>query len=208
MNWILLIMMREVEFCLNIVFQIVYFHFREKYWSSWIIIKRRKKEFFIWISIRWRKNVYKLLILSNSFYLFFLKTDIGDTEVCVLSSALKVNSSLTLLNLAFIKYSITLSPFMSALHSINNNIGDTGICSLSSALEVNSTLTSLDLRMCFVWIVFSVLFCYFICLLFWFVMNNIGESGISSLSESLKVNSSLTQLNLGVGLLLLLLLLF
>ena len=34
---------------LLIVFQIVHFHFREKYWCSWIIIKRRKKEFFIWI---------------------------------------------------------------------------------------------------------------------------------------------------------------
>ena len=80
--------------------------------------------------------------------------------MCVLSSALKVNSSLILLNLAFIKHSITLPPFIPASHSISNKIGDTGVSSLSSALEVNSTLTSLDLRMCFVWILFSVLFCF------------------------------------------------
>ena len=98
--------------------------------------------------------------LKFLFSLFFLRTDIGDSEVCVLSSALKVNSSLTVLNLAFIKHSITLSPFMPASHSISNNIGNTGVSSLSSALEVNSTLTSLDLRMCFVWILFSVLFCF------------------------------------------------
>ena len=134
---------------------------------------------------------------------------------------------------------------MPALHSISNNIGDTGVSSLSSALEVNSTLTSLDLRMCFVWIVFSV-FCFVISLVcyfdlwwtrlenqeyhhcqnhwrlihlslnwtwewdccccccfhnwdwefYWADRNNIGDSGLSSLSEGLKVNSSLTSLTL------------
>ena len=38
---------------LLIVFQIVHFHFREKYFCSWIIIRRRKKEFFIWIYMGW-----------------------------------------------------------------------------------------------------------------------------------------------------------
>ena len=142
--------MREVEFCL-LFFKLFIFIsgnsiFVNGLSSSWE--GRRSFSYgFPWGKERMFINCYFSQIPIS---LFFLKTYIGDTEVCVLSSALKVNSSLTLLNLAFIKYSITLYPFMPALHSISNNIGDTGISSLSSALEVNSTLTSLDLRMCFV----------------------------------------------------------
>ena len=80
---------------------------------------------------------------------------IGDEGASSLSEALRVNTSLTSLNLA------------------HNSIGDEGASSLSEALRVNTSLTSLYLS-----------------------DNSIGVEGASSLSEALRVNTSLTSLDL------------
>ena len=80
---------------------------------------------------------------------------IGDPGAESLSQALKVNSSLTNLDLSC------------------NGFGDLGAKSLSQALTVNSSLTNLDLR-----------------------GNSIGHTGAESLSQALTVNFSLTNLDL------------
>ena len=82
--------------------------------------------------------------------------------------------------------------------SIENNIGDAGATSLSEALKSNTTLTQLNL-----WgedkkrrhkrhpstIHFSILITS--------TDNQIEETGTTSLSESLKSNTTLSKLNLG-----------
>ena len=93
---------------------------------------------------------------------FFIVNNIGDPGVSSLSSALKVNSSLTLLNL----YSIDLFYLRNATllcfcFVIMNSFGEKGASSLSEALKVNSSLTHLDIGETFfsngVEIVFSLL---------------------------------------------------
>ena len=80
---------------------------------------------------------------------------IGDEGANSLSQALRVNTSLTSLDLAF------------------NSIGAEGANFLSEALKVNTSLTSLGL-----------------------FNNSIGAKGANSLSQALRVNASLTSLDL------------
>ena len=82
--------------------------------------------------------------------------------------------------------------------STGNNIGETGATSLSESLKSNSTLTELNL------------YCedkrktherhpstiHFFLFLFTSTGNEIGDTGVTSLSEALKSNTTLTELNL------------
>ena len=74
--------------------------------------------------------------------------DIGSSGASSLSEALKVNSSLTQLDLdGTFDLMMFHSLFIIISHSIWNNIGESGASSLSEALKVNSSLTHLNLRM-------------------------------------------------------------
>ena len=83
------------------------------------------------------------------------RNSIGDEGANSLSQALRVNTSLTTLNLSY------------------NSIGDEGANFLSQALRVNTSLTSLNLS-----------------------ANYIRDEGANSLTQALRVNTSLTSLNL------------
>ena len=129
---------------------------------------------------------------------FFIDCGIGDSGVCLLSKGLKVNSSLTKLVLwhQFFILKSCLFPFL----SIYNRIGDIGVSSLSDSLKVNSSLTSLNLSN-FYGLHAMRLLSSFTKQLFFYLPNDgnkIGNPGASSLSEALKVNSSLTELGLHV----------
>ena len=113
-----------------------------------------------------------------------LKNEIGDDGVYSLSSALKNNSSLTLLYLGLFSIKDTHHYKDVPLY---NKIGMKGASLLSSALKANSTLTLLYL---------GLLFNYIIPIHHSLFNNNIGGSGAYCLAEALKVNSSLSRLNL------------
>ena len=77
--------------------------------------------------------------------LILMRKLIGSSGVSCLSSALKVNSCLTDLNLEteFCYGRCVRTDFF---YSMSNDIGEAGVASLSEALEVNSSLTSLNLK--------------------------------------------------------------
>ena len=114
---------------------------------------------------------------------------IVETDVGVLAEALKVNSTLTMLNLTF------------------NSIGDQGATGLAEALKVNSTLTTLILNdngighqgaTGLAEALKGNLTLTVLCL----SDNGIGDQGATGLAEALKVNSTLTELYLnenGIG---------
>ena len=81
-----------------------------------------------------------IIIESHSIW-----NNIGDSGATSLSSALKVNSSLTQLNLEMSLLLDMIELIIVESYSIWNNIGDSGATSLSEALEVNSSLTQLNL---------------------------------------------------------------
>ncbi|XP_015777590.1 PREDICTED: protein NLRC3-like [Acropora digitifera] len=101
----------------------------------------------------------------------------------VLSRALKVNTSLSSLNLAWnsignegansLAEALTVNTSLSSLNLAWNSIGNEGANSLAEALTVNTSLSSLNLA--------------------W---NSIGNEGANSLAEALTVNTSLSSLNL------------
>ena len=108
---------------------------------------------------------------------------ISYTGVTAFSEALKVNSSITCLDLSSTRSSDGVAKTFSEALKVNssviclilshNNIGDTGTTALSEALKVNSSMTRLNL-----------------------CGNRIDDTGATALSEALKVNSSMTRLNL------------
>ena len=75
-----------------------------------------------------------------------MANSIGESGASSLSEALKVNSSLTQLNLGV---SLLLNDdsllFVIVSHSMDNNIGDSGMKALAGALESNITITSVIL---------------------------------------------------------------
>ena len=81
-----------------------------------------------------------------------------------------------------------------------NNIGDSGGSVIGEVLKVNSTLTILYLRGGFnnVWLRISWWHDWFMIVYDEYYGNNIGDSGGSAIGEGLKVNSTLTELNLGM----------
>ena len=149
-----------------------------------------------------------MVSVNNSLFSVLIKStvnDIGDTGATSLSDALKSNTTLTKLNLFSqhkrnnTQMTPINNPLFSTLKSTANNIGDTGATSLSDALRSNTTLTRLDLRCkCkrsntqMVSInkpLFSVLIKS--------TANPIGDTGMTSLGEALKSNTTLTKIDLG-----------
>ena len=104
------------------------------------------------------------------------------TRIATLSQALKVNTSLTKLNVyssigdkgaTSLSQALALNTSLTTLDLSHNSIGAEGATSLSQALAVNTSLTTLNLS--------------------W---NSIGAEGATSLSQALAVNNSLTTLYL------------
>ena len=94
--------------------------------------------------------------------------------------------------------SISNPLFSTLIKSTDNKIGDPGAKSLSDALKSNTTLTELNLRSGHkrnntqMTLVNNPLFSISIKS----TVNNIGETGATSLSDALKSNTTLTELNL------------
>ena len=111
---------------------------------------------------------------------------ISEPDVVLLSEALKVNSTLTKLDLrgngigdqgaTGLAEALKVNSTLTKLDLCGNGIGYQGATGLAEALKVNSTLTELNLR-----------------------VNDIGDQGATGLAEALKVNSTLTELNLRVN---------
>ena len=121
-----------------------------------------------------------------------------------MSESLKSNTTITKLNLwgqckrRHKKTSINNSLFSFLFTTTGNEIGDTGTMSLSEALKSNTTLTELylsseDKRKKTHKRHPSTIHSSF---LFISTGNSIGDAGATSLSESLKTNTTLTALNL------------
>ena len=76
---------------------------------------------------------------------------IGDSGGCSIGDGLKVNSTLTSLNLdwrindLYDEIGWYLYELINNNERNGNNIGDTGGCSIGEGLKINSTLTKLDL---------------------------------------------------------------
>ena len=139
-----------------------------------------------------------------SFFIIPTGNRLRDTGVESLSEALKSNTTLTELNLCgedkrkARKWNpLTIRSSWSHL-STETEIGDTGATSLSESLKSNTTLTKLYLsgeskektkkRRPSTNGSFSFIFTR--------TVNYIGDTGATSLSEALKLNTSLTALNL------------
>ena len=111
-------------------------------------------------------------------------SDIGSYGSQQLSALLKINRSVTTLDLDYNQIGATgaqhLAEALKVNHSLttlnlsSNSIGDTGAQHLAETLKVNHSLTTLN---------------------FWH--NSIGATGAQHLAEALKVNHSLTTLDLG-----------
>jgi hypothetical protein len=107
---------------------------------------------------------------------------INENDGILIGEALKINSTLTTLNLRFnslkskgariIVDALKLNSTLTELNLSSNYIGEDAI-NIGYALQLNSTLTTLDLS-----------------------SNNIGEEGASTIGDALKLNSTLTTLDL------------
>ena len=156
-----------------------------------------------------RKKTHKRhpsTIHSFPFLITSTENKIRDAGASSLSEALKSNTTLTELNLngedkrkkTHKRHPSTIHSFPLLLTSTDNKIGEIGTASLSELLESNTTLKKLDL-------------CseyrrkthkrhpstHHSVFLFSSTDNEIGERGATSLSESLKSNTTLTELILG-----------
>ena len=135
----------------------------------------------------------KMARVSGSFLKFqsldLQARSISETDIGLLAEALKVNSTLTVLNLdrnrfgaqgaTILAEALKVNSTLTELHLVDNGIGAQGATCLAEALKVNSTLTELHL-----------------------FGNDIGPQGATGLAEGLKVNSTLTELDLdgnGIG---------
>ena len=129
----------------------------------------------------------KMARISGSFLelqsLDFTSELTGKPDVVLLSEALKVNSTLTQLDLrrndigdkgaTGIAKALKVNSTLTVLYLSGNDVGDQGATGLAEALKVNSALTVLHLR-----------------------SNDVGDQGATGLAEALKVNSTLTELDL------------
>ena len=152
------------------------------------------------------KDIHQQFTLFISPLLSSTDNDIGDTGVTSLSEALKLNTTLTELNLSgkdkrkkTQKTSINTSLFSFLCTTTDNNIGERGATSLSEVLKSNTTLTQLYLggedkrkntHKRNPSAIDSFLF------LFTTTGNHIGDTGAASFSEALKSNTTLTKLDL------------
>ena len=131
---------------------------------------------------------------------------VGEREAISLSESLKSNTTLTILNLrsdnkrkkAHTRHPSAIHSFPFLFTSTDNNIRDTGAKSLSESLKSNTTLTILDLsgedkrktHKRHLSTIYSFPF------LFTLTDNKIEDTGATSLSESLKLNTALIAFDL------------
>ncbi|XP_074621745.1 uncharacterized protein LOC141880193 [Acropora palmata] len=121
----------------------------------------------------------------SSLKVFHNYTSDRDKKYFFLAQALRVNSSLSSLDLSdnsisdegvnSLAQALRVNTSLSSLDLSSNSIGDEGANSLAEALRVNKSLSSLDLS--------------------W---NSIGAEGANSLAQALRVNKSLSSLNLSL----------
>ena len=78
-------------------------------------------------------------------------------------------------------------------HTVNH-IGDEGATSISESLKVNSTLTSIDLKSTVKVNKTNHCCCSFKFTLSLFEGNSMGKEGLKALTQSLKINTTLTEL--------------
>ena len=107
-----------------------------------------------------------------------------DSGIFALAEALKVNGSLTCLDISCneigaeggvaIAEALAVNSSLTSLDLQANNIGAKGGVAIAEALKANGSLTSLNLA-----------------------TNNIGQEGGAAIAEALKVNSSLTSIDVG-----------
>ena len=152
---------------------------------------------------RHTKEIHQQITLFIS--LRIADNTIGDTGATSLSEAMKSNTTLTKLDLSCEDKRKTHKRSPSTNHSFSflfsstvNTIGDTGTTSLNEPLKSNTTLAELDLcgedkrkthkRNPSTNHSFSFLFTS--------TGNSVGDTGATSLSESLKSNTTLAILNL------------
>ena len=137
---------------------------------------------------REKSNVHLKLARVFGSVLEFQNAEINDAtlpevHIACLTEAMKVNTTLTQLNLestfigdagaASISEAMEVNTTLTQLNLWRNHVGAAGAASLAEAMKVNTTLTQLNLY-----------------------HNNIGAAGAASLAEAMKVNTTLTQLNL------------
>jgi hypothetical protein len=81
---------------------------------------------------------------------------------------------------------------------LDNTIGTLGMKAIGNALKSNSSLTHLSLLCMAVFFSFNNFFCFRLFFIFYYSLldNNITNEGLQSISDALRVNTSLERLNL------------
>ena len=119
----------------------------------------------------------------DEFYIDFFFEFLGEGLTAILSEVIKVNETVTCLNLpgngicdagaTSIAEAIKVNKTLTDLYLSENGVSDAGAASIAEAIKVNKTLTNLDLS-----------------------GNGISDAGATSIAEAIKVNKTLTDLDL------------
>ena len=123
----------------------------------------------------------------DEFYIDFFFEFLGEGLTAILSEVIKVNETVTCLNLPgngicdtgakSIAEAIKVNKTLTDLNLTGNGISDAGATSIAEAIKVNKTLTGLR-----------------------FSENGVSDAGVTSIVEAIKVNKTLTNLDLsGIG---------
>jgi hypothetical protein len=107
---------------------------------------------------------------------------LGIDGVKALADALKVNSTITSINLSYnnvdvdgakaLADALKVNSTITSIDLSDNNVGDDGAKALADAIKVNSTITSINLR-----------------------YSDVGDDGAKALADALKVNSIITSID-------------
>ena len=119
----------------------------------------------------------------DEFYIDFFFEFLGEGLTAILSEVIKVNETVTCLNLPGngicdagatpIAEAIKVNKTLTDLNLFGNGISDAGVSSIAEAIKVNQTLTDLNLS-----------------------DNGVSDAGATSIAEAIEVNKTLTHLRL------------
>ena len=119
----------------------------------------------------------------DEFYIDFFFEFLGEGLTAILSEVIKVNETVTCLNLpgngicdagaTSIAEAIKVNKTLTDLNLFGNGISDAGVSSIAEAIKVNQTLTDLNLS-----------------------DNGVSDAGATSIAEAIEVNKTLTHLRL------------
>ena len=119
----------------------------------------------------------------DEFYIDFFFEFLGEGLTAILSEVIKVNETVTCLNLpgngicdagaTSIAEAIKVNKTLTDLNLFGNGISDAGVSSIAEAIKVNKTLTDLNLS-----------------------DNGVSDAGATSIAEAIEVNKTLTHLRL------------